>query len=170
MLPIADRPPADTWIDTYTSGGTTGFVFINAAGDVIPQGSSAGGYTNLAGITFRAKSSILAANTLRLENGWTGNSFSAGKATVTREQYGVVHLAGGVSASSGTGPAFILPSSDRPSHYLYETTYTFGGATGAVVIYPNGSVYFEGQPTGTSGVSTADEFTSMTSITFQVKV
>lgn len=170
VLPKADRPPSDTWIETYTFGGTTGFVFINPAGDVVPDGSNAGSYTSLAGITFRAKSSILAANSLKLENGWTGNSFSAGKATVTRDQYGVVHLAGGVAASSGTGPAFVLPSSDRPSHYLYQTTYNFGGATGAVVIYPNGSVYLEGQSTGTSGVSTADEFTSLTSITFQVKV
>jgi hypothetical protein len=31
-------------------------------------------------------------------------------------------------------------------------------------------VYLEGQSTATSGVSTADEFTSLTSITFQVKV
>ncbi len=170
VLRKADRPPSDTWIETYTFGGSTGFVFISPAGDVVPEGSSASSYTNLAGITFRAKSSNLPVTRVKLKNGWTGNTFSAGKATVTRDQYGVVHLAGGIAANSGTGPAFILPSSDRPSHYLYETTYTFGGATGTVVIYPSGAVYLEGQSTGTAGVSTADEFTSLTSITFQVQV
>jgi hypothetical protein len=170
VLPAADRPPSLTWIQTYTFGGTTGYVFINTAGDVIPEGAEASDYTSLAGITFRAKTSILAANHLTMENGWTGNSFSAGMATVTRDQYGVVHLAGGVAASSGEGPVFTLPAGDRPTHYLYESVYTFGGTTGAAVIYPTGQVYLQGQATGTSGVSTADEFTSLTSITFQVKV
>jgi hypothetical protein len=65
---------------------------------------------------------------------------------------------------------FTLPSSDRPSHILYETVYTFGGTTGWVVIDPDGLVFLTGQSTGTSGVTTADEFTSLTSITFQVRV
>jgi hypothetical protein len=82
----------------------------------------------------------------------------------------VVHLSGGVEASSGTGPAFVLPSADRPSHYVYETTYTFAGSTGSVVIYPDGSVYLEGQSTGTAGVSTADQFTTLTSINFEAGV
>ena len=81
----------------------------------------------------------------------------------------MVHLAGGSRPASGTGPAFVLPSGDRPSHYLYETVYTFGGTTGSVVIYPNGLVYLRASPPAPSGVSTADEFTSLTSITFQVK-
>jgi hypothetical protein len=170
VLPKADRPSSSMWLETYTFGGSTGYVFINTAGDVVPEGTDASDYTNLAGITFRAKSSILAANKLTMENGWTGNSFSAGNATVTRDQYGVVHLTGGITASSGNGPAFTLPSADRPNHYLYETDYTFGGTTGTVAIYPNGDVYLYGQSTSTTGVSTADEFASLTSITFEVKV
>jgi hypothetical protein len=170
VLPTADRPPSNIWIETYTFGGSTGYVFINPAGDVQPVGTDAADYTNLAGITFRAKSSILAANSLTLENGWTGNSFSAGKAAVSRDQYGVVHLAGAIEAASGTGPAFVLPTGDRPKHYLFQTTYTFGGTAGSVVIYPNGSVYLEGQSTGTTGVSTADEFTTLTTINFEVNV
>ena len=100
------------------------------------------------------------------EDGWTGNASSAGKVAVARDQYGFVHLAGGAGASSGAGPAFVLLSSDRPSHTLEETTSTFGVTTRSVVISPNGSVHLYGQQTGTSGVSSAGEFTTLTTINF----
>ncbi len=170
VLPAADRPPSATYIETYTDAGTTGYVYVTPAGDVIPTGPDVSGYTNLAGITFRAKSSILAVVSPKLQNGWMGNAFSAGKVTVARDQYGVVHLAGGLDAASGDGPAFVLPADDRPAHYLYEPLYTYGGTPGSIDIYPNGSVYLEGQSTGTAGVTVADTFTSLASITFQVKV
>jgi hypothetical protein len=137
---------------------------------VVPEGASASGYTNLAGITFRANSSILGAKGLTLENTWRGDSFGTGKATITRDQYGVVHLAGGVTATAQTGPAFTLPSGDRPSHDLHETTYTYDGTTGEAVVYTNGEVYLQGQATSIAGISTADEYTTLTGINFQAKV
>jgi hypothetical protein len=118
---------------------------IEKNGDVLPFGSDVATYTSLAGITFRSAQSILAANKLTLQNGWTGGGSSTGNPTVTRDQYGFVHLAGSLTNSSDGGLVTVLPKADRPANDVFQTIYTYDGAIGYVVIYSDGGVYIAGQ-------------------------
>jgi hypothetical protein len=168
VLPAADAPPADIYANTYTFGGTTGGLEIEKNGDVIPFGSEVSDYTTLAGITFRSAKSILAADKLTLKHGWTGGAYSTGVPTVTRDQYGFVHLAGGLTNSSDGDPVTVLPKADRPTHRLCETIYNFDGSIGAACISSNGDVYLYG--TGSSAPYSDDEFSSFSPITFEAGV
>jgi hypothetical protein len=168
VLPAADRPPADIYLNTYTDGGTTGYLEIEKNGDVVPVGSDVASYTSLAGITFRSAESILSANKLKLQNGWTGGAYTTGVPTVTRDQYGFVHLAGGLTNSSDGNPVTVLPKADRPTHQLCETNYNFDGSIGATCIYSNGDVALLG--TGSSAPYTDDEFSSFSPITFEAGI
>jgi len=168
VLPAADAPPATVYLNTYTIGGTTGSLVIKKNGDVTPFGSDVSSYTSLAGITFRSAQSILAANKLTLRNGWTGGAYSAGKPTVTRDQYGFVHLAGGLTNSSDGNPVTVLPKADRPTHELCETIYNYNESIGATCIYSNGDVYLYG--TGSSAPYTDDQFSSFSPVTFEAGV
>jgi hypothetical protein len=166
VLPVHNRPANEVYLNVYTLDGTLGTLDIEPNGDVYVYGSSVGGYTSLAGITFRANGSILQAKALTLENGWTVGGYNSGKATVSRDQYGFVHLNGAVSNPGDGAPAFVLPKADLPPHTLYLTTYGFDGSVDSVVIYTNGEVAFFGQATGTTPPSTADEFTTLDGLTF----
>jgi hypothetical protein len=168
VLPSADAPPANIYVNTYSIDGTTGSLLIEKNGDVTPFGPDVSGYTSLAGITFRSAQSILAANKLTLQSGWSGGSFLTSKPTVTRDQYGFVHLAGGLSNSSDGNPVTLLPKGDRPTHQLCETIYTVGGSIGATCILPKGDVVLYG--TGGSAPYTDDQFSSFSPITFEAGV
>jgi hypothetical protein len=168
VLPSADRPPAAIYVNTYTNEGTTGSLLIEKNGDVLPFGSDVATYTSLAGITFRSAQSILAANKLTLQNGWTGGGSSTGNPTVTRDQYGFVHLAGSLTNSSDGGLVTVLPKADRPANDVFQTIYTYDGAIGYVVIYSDGGVYIAGQ--GSSYPYSSDEYSSFCSITFEAGV
>jgi hypothetical protein len=168
VLPAADAPPATIYLNTYTVGGTTGGLVIEKNGDVIPFGSDVSSYTSLAGITFRSARSILAANKLTLQNGWTGGAYATGNPTVTRDQYGFVHLAGGLTNPSDGNPVTVLPKADRPTHELCETNYNDGGSIGATCIFPNGDVELIG--TGSSAPYTDDQFSSFSPVTFEAGV
>ena len=168
VLPTADRPPADIYVNTYTNGGSTGYLYIEKNGDVLPIGSDVSGFTNLAGITFRSGQSILAATKLKLVNGWVGGAYSTGDPTVTRDQYGFVHLAGGLTNPSDGNPVTVLPKADWPTHQVCETIYNVNGSIGTICIYSNGDVSLNG--TGSSAPYTDDEFSSFSPVTFEAGV
>jgi hypothetical protein len=169
VLPAADAPPADIYLNTYTDDGSTGYLFIGTDGDVVPVGSDVTSYTSLAGVTFRSAKSILAATKVKLQNGWAGGAYSTGAPTVSRDQYGFVHLAGGLTNASDGTPVTVLPKADRPAHdRLCETIYNIDGSIGAICIYSNGDVVLAG--TGTSAPYTDDEFSSFSPVTFEAGV
>jgi hypothetical protein len=168
VLPAADAPPGDIYLNTYTEGGTSGSLEIEKDGDVVPFGSDVSSYTSLAGITFRSARSILTAGKLTLQNGWIGGPFATGNPTVTRDQYGFVHLAGGMYNPSDGNPVTVLPRADRPAYELCETIYAIQGAIGATCIHPDGEVVLIG--TGSSAPYTDDGFSSFTPVTFEAGV
>lgn len=167
VLPIHYRPAKSIYLNVYTHDGTVGYILIEPNGNTTIVGANAMDFTSLAGVTFRANNTILQTHGLTLQNGWTAGGYGSGKATVTRDDFGFVHLNGALSNPSDGSPAFVLPKADWPPHTLYLTTYTFFGAAGAVQINTDGSVILYGQPTGTTPPSTDDLYTALDNLTFE---
>jgi hypothetical protein len=103
---------------------------------------------------------------LTLQNGWVYAGFGSYHAAYYKDSGGVVHLRG--SLSSGTPyptAAFRLPLAARPVHTLWLTVYALSGASGGLVIYPNGQAKaFD--DTGTN--SDVIGYTSLDGISFRV--
>jgi hypothetical protein len=172
VLPFADRPSKQLNLSVYTNSGTYGAVLIATNGDVVPYGGNdaeATVFTSLAGITFRDKGSVLGSANQKTENDWVGNTYGNGPAAASRDQYGFVHLSGGLNntnADGGTGQtAFVLPAADRPAHYAYQSIFTQGIYVGQVTIEPSGDVLFYGASDGST--TYADSYSSLSGVTFE---
>jgi hypothetical protein len=93
-----------------------------------------------------------------LENGWTESGSGSAAAGYAKDSIGVVHLRGGIKGGGNNNPAFVLPLSLRPKHYLYLPVQTYLANDGSVDISPNGEV----TPLGNN----ATGFTSLDGISF----
>lgn len=93
-----------------------------------------------------------------LKNGWAAYGQGYAAPSYAKDSIGVVHLRGGTRGGTSNNPAFVLPSTMRPKHYLSFPVYTYLANEGSVNIYPNGQVV----PLG----SNVGDFTSLDSIIF----
>ena len=99
---------------------------------------------------------------LVLINGW-GNYFSTPHRAPAYavDAQGVVHFRGGISTGGNNYAFTILPAALRPSNTVYLTADTFGGTTGRIIIYSDGSAHTQ-DPSGTASLG----FTSLEGITY----
>ena len=149
-LPSGDAPASNIYIDTYTVGGTVGFLLISTSGAVYPEGSGVSGYTGLAGISFPSAGSVLKNSYPTLVDGWASAepTYGTGDPAAALDSEGIVHLSGSLESGTVGATAFVLPKADRPPADTWIETYTFGGTTGYVVINTAGDVTPEGSSAG----------------------
>lgn len=102
---------------------------------------------------------------LSLENGWTRYDNNVSPPSFTKDQFGMVHLRGGISGGS-TNTVGTLPSGDRPQYDIYATNYGYAGlADESVVIEPDGAIVVWDVGTSAS-ITNASQYTSLENISF----
>jgi hypothetical protein len=153
------------YVDTYTYGGTYGYLVVNPNGDVDVEGSSSTRFTSLAGISFLPASSELSLDSLSLQNGWTSANPSSGTGDpVAGVVGGIVYLSGSMEGGPVGSPAIMLPASLRPPNESLFDDYTADGTVGSLAIFnhdsgePNGAVVPSGDP--------STQFTSLDSVSY----
>ena len=137
VLPAAARPTRVLYLAVYTDGGT-GVLLIFPDGEMQAYQGNAPTFTSLDGVSFPAATT--AVHKLSLLNGWQSgqSAYDTGDPAYTVTG-GVVYLSGSMVQTAGTDLRFaVLPPAARPRHNLWITTYTFGGAVGALLIRPSG--------------------------------
>ena len=106
-----------------------------------------------------AGSTPLVWKTLPLLNTWT--SYYRPLA-IAIDPSGVIHFRGSVyQATPGNDEVCRLPTSYRPSAYIYLATYTNAGTFGSISIYTDGPVHAFSTPS-----TNAQSFTSFENISF----
>ena len=134
-LPPAERPAHEIYLDVYTLNGTYGILRIDPSGTMEAYGSSANGFTSLAGVSFPA-AGVSQTGITQMENGWESaqSVYNTGDPAYTISN-GIVHLSGSLyrPAGAGTGDnwkaAAIVPPAALPSdNCFWPDTYTYGGS------------------------------------------
>jgi hypothetical protein len=142
VLPKADRPSRNLYLEVYTYLGTSGGLRIQTDGKMYAYSGSSANFTSLAGISFPL--SATGAHKFHLVNGWisSGSIWGTGAPAITISN-GVVYLSGSLKqASEFTSQRFaVLPAADRPPHWLYLKTYSWGGAIAELEISPSGDMW-----------------------------
>jgi hypothetical protein len=158
VLPSAARPSHALYISVYTQGDTNGTIYIKPTGAMFAYGAHIRDRTELAGLSFPARS--MAHHLLALRNGWNSAQlrWNTGDPSYA-VRGGVVYLSGSLHQRvNGSSIFAVLPSAARPSHYLFITVYTYLGAAGILYIRPNGQIEaYSGQ---------ARSFTSLAGVSF----
>jgi hypothetical protein len=137
VLPAGARPARVLYLTVYTDGGPA-VLMISPDGEMQAYQGKAWSFTSLTGVSFRTATT--GAHKLNLRNGWQSGQPGYGTGDpVYTVAGGVVHLSGSLLQSAETSLEFaVLPRTARPRHNLWITTYTFGGAVGALLIKPSG--------------------------------
>ncbi len=102
-----------------------------------------GGSTYAATSSSSSRISSVHFTSATLKNGWqSGHKTNPLDAPpgYAKDSVGVVHLRGDLFGGSNDSVAFVLPKRLRTSHVVYVPIYTASGATGDVLIQPNGRV------------------------------
>ena len=96
--------------------------------------------------------------------GWSGGCFNTGAPSVAKSVQKVVHLRGGMCRSTGTSNLlFTLPTFYQPTKREYLTVDQFNGATGRIVVNPNGTVFVVSDP---EHPTAAAQFTSLAGVSY----
>jgi hypothetical protein len=96
--------------------------------------------------------------------GWSGGCFNTGAPSVAKSVQKVVHLRGGMCRGSGTSNLlFTLPTLYQPAKPEYLTVDQFNGATGRIVVNPNGRVFVVSDP---EHPTAAAQFTSLAGVSY----
>ena len=162
-LPAGFRPATRTYLPVDLCNATKGRLIIEPTGQtfVAAEGnfSDAQCFTSLDGVTF-----VVANNgNLPPLNGWAGAPYSTRAPGVTNI-LGIVRFQGAV-ATNGSNPQILqLGAADRPATMVYVPVDLCAGATGRLVIYPDGRVYV--QSASTFGKATC--FTSLEGASFGI--
>ena len=167
VLPAADRPAHLAYFPFRTCGTDVGVLAIKPNGQMSVAGGEARTCSFVEGVSFPAASVTTA--TLSLENGWQS---AQGQYATGNPAYkvtgGVVYLSGSLT-QPGAGPAAdeqfaVLPSSARPAHDVYITTFAYNGEPGAIEINTGGAM----RAFDTGNNSNTQAFTSLAGIAYPV--
>ena len=164
VLPPAARPSHVLYMAVHVAGqGNHGWIVVYPNGAMYAAGdpySAAQGFTNLAGISYPAKTMTM--NKLTLENGWQSSDSQYGTGDPSyKVSNGMVYLSGSLYQPAGDNQVFgVLPPAARPAHTMYLSIYTFDGAIGLLEIDTNGNMlaYDGGAP----------QYTSLADVSFPV--
>jgi hypothetical protein len=130
--------------------------------DFPPQPKGALASLIFAAICGSAYAAPLTFTVLKPKNGWTAYGYDTRVAAAAVDNNDVVHLEGAIAQPTGSDPiAFILPAKFRPAAEVYITVDQYGGATGRLDIYADGTVHVQG-----IDYSLAQGFTSLEGVTF----
>lgn len=158
-LPAALRPSHTMWI-TVDEGGPAAGVEVSNTGSVSFTGFdlTPSSVLSLDGISFAAHTSHLTFSKAPLMNAWTPATFGNAQPGYAIDQFGIVHLRGGLAGTGSGTAALTLPPALRPPHDLWLPIYTGPMSEGSLTISSGGQV----TPIGTQ----TSNFASLDGISF----
>ena len=150
-------------------------IVISVLALALSAGGGAYASTQLsAGNSHAASQAVSAAGvtwtSLSLVNGWASENgaFASGNPKVA-QQSGIVYLSGSLAQPSGSNSQFAtLPSSDRPSHNMWITVYTFGGTSGTLFIGHDGTMQATSSSSCSGSQNSAQCFTSLATVSYPI--
>jgi len=160
VLPRAARPSHRMYITVYTLDGSTGWLTINAKGQVNVLGNDSTGYTSLANISFPVASTKW--HLFPLTGGWTSDAHNAHTAAPSYAVVnGIVFLTGSMHQTSGsTGLWTRIPAAARPSDVVHIQVYTAGGTNGTLAMSTSLGLI------GSNPFSQASDFSSLAGVAY----
>jgi hypothetical protein len=165
VLPAADWPASNLYIDTYTFEGAYGYLIVETNGDVYVEGSSSTTFTSLAGISFPSAVTKVTLNPLTLQGGWSSANSEYGTGDPSAGvKGGIVYLSGSLEGGAVGSTAFTLPAAVRPADESLVSNYTDDGTVGSLAIFPHDPSWPHGAVVPSGDPSTA--YTSLAGLSF----
>jgi hypothetical protein len=139
-MPVGQRPTASITLPLGLCNSVKATLQIEADGKAYLLGGSQSALTCF--VSFEGLSYVVGAGTTALTpaSGWANPGAPWRNATATLSA-DVVHLAGAMTASTGTSTAFTLPSNMRPAADLYLPINLCGTGKGRLYVTPAGTSY-----------------------------
>jgi hypothetical protein len=163
VLPAADRPATDVYVNVDLCASAEGRLLIEPSGGVFVEDedawSDAQCFTSLDGVSFARSASGF--TSLKLEHGWKNSPYSTSKAAV-RVINGIVHFKGAIWTGGTNAIPFTLPKAFRPASDVYVNVDLCNAHNGRLYVQTTGEVTVNTETTWAQ----AKCFTSLDGATF----
>jgi hypothetical protein len=145
-------------------------VALSLGGGAYASTHLASGHSAAASQASQATAAGVSWTSLSLINGWASENgtYASGNPKVA-QQSGIVYLSGSLGQGTPASSQFAtLPSSDRPTHNMWITVYTFGGTSGTLYIGHDGTMEAFSSGSCNASQTNAQCFTSLATVSFPI--